>query len=248
MNLISQQKQRLKNLSEVELRETVYRFADLSSYSLKERLAIKAIGLVGFWCIAAIGRSIRWTVVDGHYHEELVNAGKRMIFTLWHNRILLATWYWRRRGIVVTSSRSYDAEYTARLIQRLGYGVAKGSSTRGGANALRVMMACMNQGIDTGFPIDGPRGPVYVAKRGAVALAKLTGQAILPFHISAEKFWEAKSWDRFQIPRPFTRAVVLLGKPIFVPPDADTALTTVKQQELQTTLDSLRERGDMWFH
>jgi hypothetical protein len=75
----------------------------------------------------------------------------------------------------------------------------------------------------------------------------LTGQAILPFHISAEKYWEAKSWDRFQFPHPFTRAVAILGKPIYVPADANAALVESKQEELQTTLDSLRERGDKWF-
>jgi hypothetical protein len=248
MSLATQQKERLKKISEAELRRTVYSFADLSSYSFTERLMIKTIGLMGYWWLSAIGRSVRWTVIDGHYHAEITNAGKRIIYTCWHNRMLLATWFWRRRGIVVTSSRSYDAEYTARFIQRLGYGVAKGSSTRGGANALRVMLACMNHGIDVGFPIDGPRGPVYVAKKGAVALAKLTGQAILPFHISAETFWEAKSWDRFQVPHPFTRAVVLLGEPLYVPTDATPALVESKQNQLQTTLDSLRERGDHWFH
>jgi len=237
----------LEEMSEAELRKAVYEFADLSRYPLAQRFIIKAVDLLGYWWIGAFGRSIRWTVVDGHYYDEIVNSGKRIIYTFWHNRVFLATWFWRRRGIVVMTSQSFDGEYIARLIQRFGCGAARGSSTRGAEDALRKMVACMNQGIDTAFTIDGPRGPVYVAKRGAVILAKLTGQAILPFHISAEKYWEVNSWDRFQIPYPFTRAVVLLGQPIYVPEDADDALMDSKQAELQGTLDRLRERGDNWF-
>jgi len=237
----------LRSLDEAQLRRRVYEFADLSSYSFWERWSIRALGLLGYWWIAAFGRTIRWTVVGEQYHEEIRRAGKRIIYTFWHNRIFLATWFWRHRGIVVMTSQSFDGEYIARFIQRFGYGAARGSSTRGGNRALLVMAACLQRGLDVAFTIDGPRGPVYVAKKGAVMLAKLTGQAILPFHISAEAFWELPSWDRFQIPKPFTRAVVLLGPPITVPADADDALLHRKHAELQATLDALRERGDRWF-
>jgi hypothetical protein len=233
--------------SEAELRKAVYEFADLSHYSWGDRWIIKTVGLLAYGLIAAIGRSVRWTVINGRYYDEIRAAGKRIIFTFWHNRVFLATWFWRRRGIVVMTSRSFDGEYIARFIQRFGYGAARGSSTRGGARALEQMMACLGYGMDTAFTIDGPRGPVYVAKKGAVLLAKLTGQVILPFHISAEKYWEAHSWDRFQIPYPFTRAVVLLGQPIAVAPDADDQEMERKQHELQATLDALRHQGDRWF-
>lgn len=233
--------------SEAELRRAVYNFADLSPYSWKDRWLIKTIGLVAYGWIAVVGGSVRWTIVNGHYYDELLRSGKRIIFAFWHNRVFLATWFWRRRGIVVMTSRSFDGEYIARFIQRFGYGAARGSSTRGGGRALEQMIACLHYGMDTAFTLDGPRGPVYVAKKGAVLLAKLTGQAILPFHISAEKYWEARSWDRFQIPYPFTRAVVLLGQPITVAPDADEKEMENKHRELQATLDALRQQGDSWF-
>ena len=82
------------------------------------------------------------------------------------------------------------------------------------------MAACLEQGIDVAFTIDGPRGPAYVAKAGAVTLARHTGQAILPFHITSRRRIRLGSWDRLQIPLPFTRALALVGEPIFVGRDA----------------------------
>ena len=105
------------------------------------------------------------------------------------------------------SSRSRDAEYVGRFIKRFGYGTARGSATRGGGRALAEMAECLSNDIHVGFTIDGPRGPAYVAKPGAVTLARHTGQAILAFHIAVRRAIELPSWDRLQIPLPFTRAV-----------------------------------------
>ncbi|MBI3951278.1 MAG: lysophospholipid acyltransferase family protein [Acidobacteria bacterium] len=233
--------------SDAGLRRQVYRFADLSYFSVKQRFLIKTAGLVFYWLITLISCTVRWTVVDWYHYEEIRRTGKRIIFTFWHNCILLATWFWRRRGIVVMSSWSFDGACNARVIHRFGYGTARGSSSRGAGSAMRQMAACLKNTIDIAFTIDGPRGPRFVAKPGAVRLARMTGQAILPFHISAERFWEVNSWDRFQIPFPFTRAVVLLGKPIYVAPDGDDDEIAKRQAELQATLDGLRARGDHWW-
>jgi hypothetical protein len=231
----------------VDLRLNIYQFPDLSRFSIQQRLLIKAAGLVFYWWIGLIGRTVRWTVVDWHHYEEIRRAGKCIIYTFWHNCIYLATWFWRRRGIVVMSSRSFDGECNARVIHRFGYGTAKGSSSSGAGPAMRQLAACLKHGIDTAFTIDGPRGPRFVAKPGAVRLARMTGQALLPFHISAERYWEVKSWDRFQIPFPFTRAVVLVGKPIYVTPASSDDEIAARQSELQATLDQLRTRGETWW-
>mgnify|MGYP003694196253 FL=1 len=101
------------------------------------------------------------------------------------------------------------------FIQRFGYGAARGSSTRGATGAVVEMVRLMRAGCPAGFTIDGPKGPRYVAKMGAVLLAKKTGNPVLPFTTAAERFWEArKSWDHFQIPKPFTRARVIIAPPI----------------------------------
>jgi lysophospholipid acyltransferase (LPLAT)-like uncharacterized protein len=145
------------------------------------------------------------------------------------------------------TSQSFDGEYIARFIQRFGYGAARGSSTRGATGAVVEMARLMRAGCPTAFTIDGPKGPRYVAKMGAVLLAKKTGHPILPFTIAAAKFWEAKkSWDCFQVPKPFTRALVSIASPIDVAPDADDRSLEAKRDELQRALDGLNERGKAW--
>jgi lysophospholipid acyltransferase (LPLAT)-like uncharacterized protein len=108
------------------------------------------------------------------------------------------------------------------------------------------MVECMENGIDVAFTIDGPRGPVYVAKDGAVILARHTGQAILPFHIAMNRYVTAPSWDRLQIPLPFTRALMLIAEPILVARDGDGDETSAKQALLQSSLDRLRSEGEQW--
>lgn len=224
-----------------------YEFAPLSGYSFKQRWLIRAADLAFFVLIAVIGRTTRFEV-EGWEHWEAASANGRLpIYTFWHDRIFLATYFWRRRGIVVMTSQSFDGEYIARFIQRFGYGAARGSSSRGGIGAVVEMVRLMRAGCPTAFTIDGPKGPRYVAKPGATLLAKKTGQPVLPFVIMPSKHWTAKkSWDQMQIPRPFSRARVFIGPPIDVPPDADDAMAEAKLAELQSRLDELVERGNKW--
>src|SRR6266853_1096348 len=199
----------LKSARVQDTLERVFRFAKLSTYSAKDRFLIRAADVIFFVLIRVIGSTVRWEI-NGWKNWEAANLDVNLpIYVSWHNRVLLSTYFWRRRGIVVMTSQSFDGEYIARFIQRFGYGAARGSSTRGGTGAIVVMVRLMRAGCPAGFTIDGPKGPRYVAKMGAVLLAKKTGQPILPFTVTAKRFWESKkSWDRFQVPLPFTRTRV----------------------------------------
>lgn len=214
-----------------------YRFADLSNYGLKQRLMIRAADLAFYTLIRVIGRTARFRVEGWEHWEDAVREGAAPIYASWHDRIFLSTYFWRRRGIVVMTSRSFDGEYIARFIQRFGYGAARGSSSRGGVGAFVEMTRLLRAGCPAGFTIDGPRGPRHVAKMGAVMLAKKTGQPVLPFSVNAERFLTVSSWDRFQIPAPFTRATVCIAPPIRVPADADDSELEAKREELQRALD-----------
>jgi lysophospholipid acyltransferase (LPLAT)-like uncharacterized protein len=217
-----------------------YKFADLSSYPPKQRFLIRAADLAFFVLIKLIGRTIRWQVEGWENWEEASRDGRVPIYTLWHNRVFLATYFWRKRRIVAMTSQSFDGEYIARFMQRFGYGAARGSSTRGGVGAIVEMVRLMRAGCPTAFTIDGPKGPRYVAKMGAVLLAKKTGHPILPFTITARHFWEAKrSWDGFQVPLPFSRARVDIAPPIYVPADANEDALEAKRDELQAALDEI---------
>lgn len=228
------------------LKHRVYSFGDLAAYSGRDRAIIRAADLCFYLMIRGVCSTLRWEVRGREHLDSILSTGRLPIFTSWHTCILSATWFWRDRGIVVMSSVSRDAEYTGRVIKRFGYGTARGSSTRGGGRALAELAACLDNGLEVAFTIDGPRGPAYVAKPGAVTLARHTGQAILPFHIAANRCFELSSWDRLKIPLPFTRALVLIGQPIFVPRDASSTDVAAKQEALQSELDNLLAEAEIW--
>ena len=223
-----------------ELRRRAYDPSDLSGYKAGDRAVIYLADIFFYVLILLICSTLRWEVRGGQHFDAILASGHRAIFTFWHSCIFSATWFWRGRGIVVMSSRSRDAEYVGRFIKRFGYGTARGSATRGGARALAEMAECLSNGMDVAFTIDGPRGPAYVVKPGAVTLARHTGQAILPFHIAARRAIELPSWDRLRIPLPFTRAVVVVAEPVYVARDASPEEAALKQEALQATLDRLR--------
>ena len=230
-----------------ELRQRVYGASSLSGFSLRDRIIIRSADIFFFLMIRLICSSLRWEVRGRHHLDAVLADGHRAIFTFWHTCIFSATWFWRGRGIVVMSSHSRDAEYTGRFIKRFGYGTARGSATRGGGRALASMAECLTSGMDVAFTIDGPRGPAYVAKPGAVTLARHTGQAILPFHIVARRRVELPSWDRLQIPLPFSRALTLVAEPIYVSRDATPDEVEAKQAQLQSSLDRLRQEAEAWL-
>lgn len=216
-----------------------YAFAELSAYPPKKRLLIRAADLAFYILITLVGRTVRFRV-EGAEHLEAATRGSRLpIYTTWHDGVFLSTYFFRRRRIVVMTSQSFDGEYIARFIQRFGYGAARGSSTRGGVGALVEMARLVRLGRPAGFMIDGPRGPRRVAKMGAVLLAKKTGQPVLPFVVLAARHYAAPTWDRMQVPYPFTRARVRIAPPIHVPADADEQLLAAKRDELQRALDGL---------
>src|SRR2546429_5477649 len=227
--------------------DRAYTFASLSSYSLKDRLLIRSADLVFFILINLIGRTVRFEIEGWDNWEAASRDGKIPIYTFWHNRVFLATYFWRRRRIVVMTSRSFDGEYIARFIQRFGEGAARGSSTRGATGAMVEMVRLMRAGCPTAFTIDGPKGPRCIAKMGSVLLAKKTGNPVLPFTIAAKNFREIKSsWDRTQVPRPFTRARVFIAAPIYVASETDGDALEAKRIELQSVLDALEERAEKW--
>jgi lysophospholipid acyltransferase (LPLAT)-like uncharacterized protein len=217
------------------------------SFTRAEKLRASLIGWVGYFVIQIIGRTIRWQSVGDSYLDEILSAGQRAIFTFWHGRIFPATYYWRNRGIVVMTSMNLDGEAIAQCIHRFGFGSARGSSSRGGMRALVELAQLIRSGRDAAFTIDGPRGPRYVAKPGPLMLARKTGAAVFCFHISMKYKIQLNSWDHFQIPLPFTPAVVLKARPIWVPANASEEDVRRIHMEMQHVLDDLRQKGDSWW-
>ncbi len=226
--------------------QQVFRQADLSAYSFKQRMTIRFAAGAFYLLIKLIGKTVKFETIGAENLSAVEKNSQIPIYTVWHDRIFLGTYYLRNRKIVVITSQSFDGEYIARFLTRFGFGTVRGSSTRGGVGALVEMIRLMKKGLATAFTIDGPKGPRYVAKSGACLLAKKTGNPILPFLVEAEKYWTIGSWDKLQIPRPFSRVRFFYAEPIYVAIDASDEQIEKKLQELQTKLDELVEFGKQW--
>ena len=222
----------------------IYRVESLEKYDLRDRVMIRLTDLVFFCAISLIGKTIRWEVQGIEHLDAVTAAGKQPIYCLWHDRIFAGTYFLRDRGIVVLTSQSKDGEYIARFLRRFGFGAIRGSSSRGGVKALVGMIRSMRRGSPMAFTVDGPRGPRYEAKAGPVLLAQKTGNPMLPFSVECKSFRTVKSWDRLQIPIPFTRALFNYSAPIYVPPDKTGV--DEKLAELQASLDGLVKLGQEW--
>jgi len=156
---------------------------------------------------------------------------------------LSATYCFRRRGIVVITSENFDGEWIAGIIERFGYGTSRGSTSRGGRRALLQLTRDMAAGKTAGFTVDGPRGPARTAQPGAVWLAKATGNPVLPFHLEADRHWTTRSWDRTQIPTPFSTVALAVGEPLEVPRDATDEQMESARQEVERRLAALERRA-----
>jgi lysophospholipid acyltransferase (LPLAT)-like uncharacterized protein len=230
-------------------RPNVYYDTRLPRLSLGQRMLVPVLGWVVWAFIRILGPTIRFEVLGGQkagrdYRPDLPPS----IFAFWHRCIIPATWYFRNRHGVLMNTTNFDGQWTRRVIERLGYGTAQGSSTRGGLRGLAVMAQRLDEGFDAGFTIDGPRGPRYVAKPGPVMLARRSGRPIVLFHIGLERAWTLrKSWDLMQIPKPFTRAVLIIAPPLEVPNDTDREGVEKKHQEMQNVLERVRDVAEGWF-
>jgi lysophospholipid acyltransferase (LPLAT)-like uncharacterized protein len=200
------------------------------------------IGGIASPLIGALCRTLTWRVEGTEHYDAVITSGRQPILAFWHGRILPSLYYFRDRRIVVITSQNFDGEWIARIITRFGYGTARGSTSRGGARALVQMRRDLADGRPVAFTLDGPRGPARVAQSGAVWLAGATGQPVIPFHIEAARAWTTASWDRAQIPKPFSVMAVVIGPPLEI---VDTREDTVEQGRLQLehSLSALETRA-----
>jgi lysophospholipid acyltransferase (LPLAT)-like uncharacterized protein len=174
----------------------------------------------------------------------LLAAGAPLIYVVWHARLLLLPYLYRKRGLWVLISRSEDGAMIADLVRRFGFVTVRGSSSRGGAGGLLSLARAIRRGHSVVIVPDGPRGPREVLKPGAVSLARLTGAHVVPAALGASSEWRARSWDEFRIPKPFSRCVMRFGDPIVVPRDLDPAGQESARKEIEAALSALTWQVD----
>ena len=217
------------------------------TFTLWQRIQIAVLPHIAVFIINLIGWTLRWERQGTEHLEQVYKEGKRAILVCWHCCTFASTYYWKRRGIVVMSSQNFESECLARVLRKLGYGLARGSSSRGGLKALAEMARWLRNGKDAGFTVDGPRGPRYEAKPGPMLLAKRTGDAVLCFHVSLQRKIQLNTWDHTQIPIPFSKAFILKGPPIYLAKDANEDELKNKIAEMQSTLDELRDKAEGYW-
>ncbi len=217
-----------------------------AGFSFTQRLKLTAITWSAYFLIRLLGPTLRYDISLGKDGPQDLNFSPT-VFVFWHRCILPACYAFRNRKIAVMTSSSFDGEYIARIIELFGYRAVRGSSTRGGVRALLGMHTEIEEGRSVAFTIDGPLGPVYVAKPGPVLLARNTKVPIVAFYVAPQRAWTLKSWDRMLIPKPFSRVRVHVGPYIRVPEDAGKEKLEQLHATMQASLEEVQSIAESAF-
>jgi hypothetical protein len=203
------------------------------------------VGVLGSIVIRFLFSTMSIKEIPDGYSQNLERQGKRAIYAFWHAHMLLPAYVGRQRNVKVLISQHRDGEYIAQIVQRLGYSVARGSTTRGGAKALlKMIKKIKEESISLAITPDGPKGPRFVAQSGAILLGQKTQYPIIPVMICLAKYWELPSWDRFCIPKPFSKARIFYGDPIMVPPRLEKSDVEEYRVSLERALVKLGNEAD----
>lgn len=165
------------------------------------------------------------------------------IYCFWHQCVLPCAIYFRRTHATILISRSFDGELITRTLALFGFRAVRGSSSRGGSEGLLGLKEVLASGSPAIFTADGPRGPVYRTKMGPIKLAQITGAPIGAFHLEPKRAWVINSWDRFLVPKPFTRIVVSWSRYTRVSAEAAPEDFECKREELNAAIERARLRA-----
>jgi lysophospholipid acyltransferase (LPLAT)-like uncharacterized protein len=198
------------------------------------------------WALLSIvGRTWRFEVIaeDGATPRIFGQGAGPEIYCFWHQCVLPCAVYYRTTGATILISRSFDGELITRTLRLFGFNAVRGSSSRGAREGLLGLKDVIESGGPAIFTADGPRGPIYETKMGPVKLAQMTGAPIGAFHLHPERAWVVNSWDRFLVPKPFTRIVVSWARWTEVPADVAADGLESKRAELNDALERARLRA-----
>ncbi len=214
-------------------------------FTLRQRIALAVVPRVMWVLIGLVGRTWRFEVIaeDGVTPVLFGEKAGPEIYCFWHQCVLPCTMYFRRSHAVILISRSFDGELITRILRMFGFGTVRGSSSRGAREGLLGLKDVIESGRTAIFTADGPRGPIYQTKMGPIKLAQITGAPIGVFHLQPEHAWTMHSWDRFLVPKPFTRIVVSWAQWTHVPTDLPAEEFEPKREELNAALERARRNA-----
>jgi lysophospholipid acyltransferase (LPLAT)-like uncharacterized protein len=194
--------------------------------------------------VAGIARTLRVTVVNNTEVDRRLASGEGQLIVTWHGRTLIPLIYFRNKAIVSMVSPSRDGEIQYRLHRRYGWDAVRGSSGRDATRAVLGAVKRLRAGVTIAVAPDGPKGPAGSVQAGALYLAWKSGCPIMPIGVSATRAWQMGSWDRFMIPKPFTRIVLVFGEPIVRPDGVGEEWIRDAGAILADSINDLQRRAD----
>jgi lysophospholipid acyltransferase (LPLAT)-like uncharacterized protein len=207
----------------------------------------RLLSFIGSILLSVWSRTLRIKFVHKDIPDRLKSEGKNFIYAFWHGRQFMLFHTHRNTGIVIPASESRDGEIQARILKWFGFDVVRGSSKRKGDRALLGLVDRLRKGKDLALAVDGPRGPIYEAKQGVTYMAGKLNKQIVPVSTSAKSYWILdKIWDKYLLPKPFTRGIILYGEPIIVNGIGEEELEN-KRKELEAALNRLMAQADAYF-
>lgn len=214
-------------------------------FSFRQRCVLAVVPRVVWALLWLVGRTWRFETIaeEGATPLPMGAGAGAEIFCFWHQCVLPCTFYFRRTGATIIVSRSFDGELITRTLELFGYNTVRGSSSRGAREGLQGLKDVIESGKTAIFTADGPRGPIYQTKMGAIKLAQLTGARIGAFHLQPERTWTMHSWDRFLVPRPFTRIVVSWARWTSVPAKLAPEQFEQEREDLNAAIERARLRA-----
>ena len=216
-----------------------------SAFTLRQRLVLAVAPRLVWALLWLVGRTWRFEIIaeEGATPLPFGEGAGAEIFCFWHQCVLPCTFYYRRTHATIIVSRSFDGELITRILELFGFHTTRGSSSRGAREGLLGLKQVIASGRPAIFTADGPRGPIHRTKMGPIKLAHITGARIGAFHLEPERAWTLHSWDRFLVPKPFTRIVVSWARWTTVPADLAEGEFEEKREELNDALERARLRA-----
>jgi hypothetical protein len=218
-------------------------------FSFSQRLVLAVAPRLVWALLWALGHTWRFESIaeDGAVALPFGEGAGAKIFCFWHQCVLPCSIYFRRTHATILISRSFDGELITRILGLFGFHAVRGSSSRSAREGLLGLKQAIESGGPAIFTADGPRGPIYRTKMGPIKLAQVTGAPIGAFHLEPEHAWALSSWDRFLIPKPFTRIVVSWSRYTVVPTDLADKDFEPKREELNAAIERARVRALQHF-
>jgi lysophospholipid acyltransferase (LPLAT)-like uncharacterized protein len=215
---------------------------------IQHPLLVRAVGASGAWAIRRLVGTSRFhfRYADPRVNPEVARRlGHRYIYAFYHEVMLFPAYYWAWPSMQILISDHRDGELITQVVARLGFGVVRGSTTRGGARALREMTQRIDRGNLCVTP-DGPKGPRRHVHQGMIYLASRTGLPIVGAGMAFRDPWRARSWDKFAVPRPFRAAACVTPEPVVVPRDADRAMLETCRVEVERRMQAAMIEAEAW--